>query len=237
MRFVELKTAEQLDIQSLHRVRSRLVGARTTLTNQLRAILLERGTTIAQGRRKLEQAVALLADPDFMAGRIRRLFAAMREEWLDLDRRIEALDREFVELARNDAGARCLTTFPGIGALNATALVAAVGDGTTFARALNLGAWLGLVPRQHTTGGKPRLLGISKPRQQIPAHAADPWGKGGLAVAARSQTLLGAWLRNLLDRQHRNTVVVALANKLARIGWVILRREAPFEADRAMAAA
>lgn len=238
MRFVELKTAEQLDIQSLHRVRSRLVGARTTLTNQLRAILLERGTTIAQGRRKLEQAVeALLADPDFMAGRIRRLLAEMREEWLDLDRRIEALDREFVELARNDAGARRLTTIPGIGALNATALVAAVGDGTTFARARDLGAWLGLVPRQHTTGGKPRLLGISKRGNKYLRTLLIHGARAALPSLARSQTLLGAWLRNLLDRRHRNTVVVALANKLARIAWVILRREAPFEAGRAMAAA
>lgn len=167
MRFVQ----RRMDIQSLHRVRSRLVGARTTLTNQLRAILLERGTTIAQGRCKLEQAVeALLADPDFMAGsRIRRMLAEMWEEWLDLDRRIEALDREFVELARTDAAARRLTSIPGIGVLNATALVAAVGDSATFAIARDLGAWLGLVP----TGSKPRLLGISK-RQQIPAHAADP---------------------------------------------------------------
>lgn len=113
---------------------------------------------------------ALLADPDFMAGsRIRRMLAEMWEEWLDLDRRIEALDREFVELARTDAAARRLTSIPGIGVLNATALVAAVGDGATFAIARDLGAWLGLVP----TGSKPRLLGISK-RQQIPAHAADP---------------------------------------------------------------
>ncbi len=118
------------------------MGARTTLTNELRAILLERGTTIAQGRCKLEQAVeALLVDPDLMAGsRIRRLLAEMREEWLDLDRRIEALDRQFVELARNDAAALRLTSIPGIGVLNATALVAAVGDGTTFARARDLGA-------------------------------------------------------------------------------------------------
>ncbi|RWM64902.1 MAG: IS110 family transposase, partial [Mesorhizobium sp.] len=236
MRFVELKTAEQLDIQSLHRVRSRLVGARTTLTNQLRAILLERGTTIAQGRRKLEQAVeALLADPDFMAGRIRRLLAEMREEWLDLDRRIEALDREFVELARNDAAARRLTSIPGIGVLNATALVAAVGDGSSFARARDLGAWLGLVPRQHTTGGKPRLLGISKRGNKYLRTLLIHGARAALPSLARSQTLLGAWLRSLLVRRHRNTVVVALANKLARIAWVILRREAPFEADRATA--
>ena len=179
----------------------------------------------------------MLADPDFRAGRIRRLLAEMGEEWLDLDRRIEALDREFVELARNDAAARRLTTIPGIGVLNATALVAAVGDGTTFARARDLGAWLGLVPRQHTTGGKPRLLGISKRGNRYLRTLLIHGARAALPPLARSQTLLGAWLRSLLVRRHRNTVVVALANKLARIAWVTLRREAPFEADRAAAAA
>lgn len=235
MRFVELKSQAQLDVQSLHRARSRLVGARTTLTNQLRAILLERGTTIAQRRSKLEQAVdALLADPGFMAdSRIRRLLAEMREEWTDLDRRIEALDREFVELARDNAAARRLTSIPGIGTLNATALVAAVGDGATFARARDLGAWLGLVPRQHTTGGKPRLLGISKRGNKYLRTLLIHGARAALPSLARSSTPLGAWLRNLLTRRHRNTVVVALANKLARIVWVTLRRGAVFDLGRA----
>lgn len=232
MRFVELKSQEQLDVQSLHRVRSRLVGARTNLTNQLRAILLERGTTIAQGRRKLEQVVdMLLADPNFMANsRIRRLATEMREEWRDLDRRIEALDREFIELARDNEAAHRLVSIPGIGVLNATALVAAVGDGTTCAKARDLGAWLGLVPRQHTTGGKPRLLGISKRGNKYLRTLLIHGARAALPSLAQSQTRLGAWLRNLLARRHRNTVVVALANKLARIAWAALRYGVTFEA-------
>ena len=164
MRFVELKSQEQLDVQSLHRVRSRLVGARTTLINQMRAILLERGITIAQGRRKFEKAVdAMLADEaSLVAGRLRDLLLDIRAEWSALDRRIDALDQEFAELARTDEVAKRLTSIPGVGALNATALVAAVGRAEAFEQARDLGAWLGLVPRQHTTGGKPRLLGISK---------------------------------------------------------------------------
>lgn len=236
MRFVELKSQEQLDVQSLHRVRSRLVGARTTLTNQLRAILLERGTVVPQGRRKLEQAVnALLADPDFMAGnRIRRLLAEMREEWSDLDRRIGALDQEFVELARDDAATRRLASIPGIGVLNATALVAAVGDGSAFGRARDLGAWLGIVPRQYSTGGKPRLLGISKRGNKYLRTLLIHGARAALPSLARSQTPLGAWLRGLLTRRHRNTVVVALANKLARIAWATLRRGVMFEAKQAL---
>lgn len=232
MRFVELKTQEQLDVQSLHRTRSRLVGARTNLTNQLRAILLERGTIIAQGRRKLEQALdALLANSEFMAGnRIRRLLAEMREEWTDLDRRIEAFDREFIALARDNEATRRLVSIPGIGVLNATALVAAVGDGATFAKARDLGAWLGLVPRQHTTGGKPKLLGISKRGNRYLRTLLIHGARAALPSLAHSPTRLGAWLRDLLTRRHRNTVVVALANKLARIAWATLRYGVSFEA-------
>lgn len=124
MRFVELKSQEQLDIQSLHRVRSRLVGSRTTLTNQMRALLLERGVTIAQGRRKFERAIdAMLADEAQLGiGRLRDLLLDMRAEWSALDRRIDGLDQEFIQLARTDEVARWLTSIPGVGALNATAL-------------------------------------------------------------------------------------------------------------------
>lgn len=231
MRFVGLKTQEQLDVQSLHRVRSRLVRARTTLTNQLRAILLERGTTIPQGRRKLEQAVdALLADADFMAGnRVRRLLSELREEWIDLDRRIRALDQEFIEFTREDAATRRLASIPGIGALNATALVAALGDASNFDKARDLGAWLGIVPRQYSTGGKPRLLGISKRGNKYLRTLLIHGARAALPSLARSQTTLGAWLRGLLARRHRNIVVVALANKLARIAWATLRRGVTFQ--------
>lgn len=238
MRFVELKSQDQLDMQSLHRVRSRLVGTRTNLINQLRAILLERGVTIAQGRRKLERSVdALIADPEFMPdSRIRRLIVELREEWAALDGRIGALDREFVKDARIDEASRRLLTIPGIGALNATALVAAIGDGAAFARGRDLGAWLGLVPRQHTTGGRPRLLGITKRGDKYLRTLLIHGARAALPSLAESQTPLGDWLRGLLARRHRNTVVVALANKLARIAWATLRKGAAFDANRPTAA-
>src|SRR6516225_450538 len=165
MRFVELKSESQLDVQTLHRARDRLVGERTALINQLRAVLLERGVTIPQGRRKLEQHLdAMMASDDdhSLSPRVRRLIDDMRAEWLELDRRIAAFDNEFAAYARSDADARRLATIPGIGVLNATALLAAIGDGQTFARGRDLAAWLGLVPRQVTTGGKARLVGITK---------------------------------------------------------------------------
>ena len=234
MRFVELKSEEQLDLQTLHRVRQRLVGVRRTLLNQLRAILFERGHAFPQGRRKLEQAVDdLLDDPNFSLGeRMRALVAEIRAEWRELDRRIDAMNSEFVTLARTDQTARCLITIPGVGVLAATGLIAAAGNGDAFRRrGRDLGAWLGLVPKQHTTGGKPKLLGISKRGNKYLRMLLIHGARAALPSLSESPTPLGAWLRGMLARAHRNVVVVALANKLARIAWAMLRGKAErFEA-------
>jgi transposase len=165
MRFVELKSEAQLAMLTLHRARDRLVGERTALINQLRAVLLERGIVVPQGRRKLEQHLAAVLDEGEglpLSPRVRALVADMRAEWRELDRRIGAFDDEFAARARSDEAARRLATIPGIGVLNATALLAAIGTGEAFRRGRDLAAWLGLVPRQASTGGRAKLLGISK---------------------------------------------------------------------------
>src|SRR5919199_1345821 len=164
MRFVELKSEEQLDMQSLHRARDRLVGERTALINQLRAFLLERGIVVPQGRRRLEVRLEEVLAPEqaTLSPRTRLLVEDMRAQWRELDRRILAFDDEFAARARADEAARLLMTIPGIGPLNATALAAAIGRAETFGRGRDLAAWLGLAPRQATTGGRPKLLGISK---------------------------------------------------------------------------
>lgn len=240
MRFVELKSEAQLDVQTLHRARDRLVGERTALINQLRAVLLERGVTIPQGRRKLEQHLnAMMASDDdhSLSPRIRRLIDDMRAEWLQLDRRIATFDHEFAAYARSDADARRLATIPGIGVLNATALLAAIGDGKTFARGRDLAAWLGLVPRQVTTGGKPRLVGITKRGNKYLRKLLVHGARAALPSLATSATPLGGWLRRLMQRVHKNAAVVALANKLARIVWVVLRRGEEFNAAAVTATA
>lgn len=145
MRFVELKSEAQLDAQILHRARTRLVGQRTALINQLRAVLLERGIVVAKGRRQLELRLAELLDdagerPPTLSARTRLLIEDMRLEWSELDRRIAALTAEFIARARDDQAARRLTTIPGFGALSATALVAAIGIGGTFRSARDLAA-------------------------------------------------------------------------------------------------
>ena len=165
MRFVEVKSQAQSDIQALHRARERLVSERTALINHLRALLLERGIVAAQGRRKLQEALSTFANEggmEALSPRIRVLIDDLRSEWRGLDERIAAFDAEFIRMARDDAVMRRLTSIPGIGTINATALAAAVGNGRAFRRGRDMAAWLGLTPRQMTTGGKPRLLGISK---------------------------------------------------------------------------
>ncbi len=224
MRFVPLKSEAQLDLQVIHRVRQRLVRRRTSLINQLRAILLERGITVPQRRRVLERRLpAVLADQqNGLSPRIRHLIEDMRAEWRDLDMRIDEFDAEFTATAKHDDTCRRLCEIPGIGPLNATALVAAVGNGAAFDRGRDMAAWLGLVPREHSTGGKQRLLGISKRGNKYLRTLLIHGARAALPSLAGRSDALGSWLRTLLARAHRNVVVVALANKLARIVWAVL---------------
>ena len=231
MRFVALKREEQLDMQTLHRTRDRAVGERTSLMNQLRAILLERGVIVPQGRARLRLRVTelLRQGTEQLSSRIRLLIEDMLAAWQALDERIAAFDAEFAAEAKRNEFARRLTSIPGIGALNATALVAAVGDAQTFARGRDLAAWLGLVPRQATTGGKPRLLGITKRGSKYLRKMLIQGARAALPTLSRGNTRLGQWLRGLLARAHSNTVVVALAAKMARIVWALLRYGTTFE--------
>lgn len=225
MRFVELKSEAQLDVQTLHRVRDRLVGDRTSLTNQIRSLLLERGYVVAQGQARLRLRLGELLEPDAdaLSPRMAFLLRDMRTRWEELDRRIAAFDAEFAAMARTDDRARRLTGIPGIGALNATALVAAVGAAETFGKGRDLAAWLGLVPRQATTGGKPKLLGITKRGSRYLRKMLIQGARSAMPTLARSDTAVGAWLRGLLARAHSNVAVVALAAKMARTVWALLR--------------
>ena len=240
MRFVELKTQEQLDhADAASFARERLVGERTALVNQLRGILLERGIVVPQGRRKLERRLALILEGQEegkeLNPRMRLLLGDMQAQWRDLDQRIAGFDAEFAAFAKQNEDAGRLVTIPGVGPTIASALIAAVGKADAFDRGRDLAAWLGLVPRQSTTGGRPRLLGISKRgnvylRKQL-IHGA----RAALRHIAARDTALGRWAKGLLSRAHHNVVVVALANKLARIAWAVLRRENTFAVDEAVA--
>ena len=233
MRFVALKSEEQLDMQTLHRVRDRLVGDRTSLMNQMRGLLLERGVVVPQGKARLGSALAELLDGEetVLTPRMQALMADMRRQWLALDERIAGLDAEFAACAKAQEEARRLCSIPGIGALNATALVAAIGDARTFAKGRDLAAWLGLVPRQATTGGRPKLLGITKRGSKYLRKMLIQGARSVMPILRTSNTRVGAWLRGLLARAHANTAVVALAAKMARTVWALLRHGQTYQAQ------
>ena len=240
MRFVELKSEDQLDMQTLHRSRDRLVGERTALINQLRAVLLERGVVAPQGKHKLELFLVEMMDAREgadLSPRMRVLIADMRTEWKALDRRVAMFDDEFKRYAKEDENARRLTTIPGVGVTIATALIAAVGGAETFEHGRDLAAWLGLVPRQSTTGGKPKLLGISKRGNRYLSKQLIHGARAALPHVAERDTALGRWAKQLLGRAHQNVAVVAFANKLARIAWAVLRGKENFTDARISATA
>jgi len=239
MRFVDLKSQDQLDMQTLHRSRDRLVAERTALINQLRAILLERGLIAPQGKRKLGQFLSVLMDEQGgadLSPRMVQLVEDARAQWVELDRRITAFDGELVRWAKENEDARRLTTIPGIGAIVASGLVAAVGRAESFDRGRDLAAWLGLVPRQFTTGGKAKLLGISKRGNKYLRRQLIHGARAALPYVAERDTPLGRWAKGLMSRAHRNVAVVAFANKLARIAWAVLRRGQRFAAGQPMTA-
>jgi len=224
MRFVPIKTDDQLDLQALHRVRDRLVHRRTALINQIRGFLLERGIVFAQGPANLRrQMPAILEDAEQkITPRMRNLLAHLWQEWKSLNTEIESVSDDIDAIANEDAACQRLRQIPGVGPLVATATVAAIGNGAAFSKGLEFAAWLGLIPRQHSTGGKARLLGISK-RGSIYLRRMFIHGARAMLLRVKYDTgRLGQWAHELEKRVPRNKAVVAVANKLARIAWAVL---------------
>lgn len=224
MRFVPIKTDDQLDLQALHRVRDRLVHRRTALINQIRGFLLERGITFAQGPANLRRQMPLILEDaeQKITPRMRNLLAHLWQEWKALNSEIECVSEEIDAIASQDAACRRLRQIPGVGPLVATATVAAIGNGAAFRKGREFAAWLGLIPRQHSTGGKARLLGISK-RGSIYLRRMFIHGARAMLLRVKYDTgRLGQWAHELERRAPRNKVVVAVANKLARIAWAVL---------------
>jgi transposase len=226
MRFVEVKHSEQADLQALHRIRDQMVRSRTRLICQMRAFCLEYGIAIRQGAGvfKLDLPRIIADHANDLTPTMRRLLQDLFEDLRGLEKRIAAITREIESLAARDERARRLMTIPGIGPLAATALLAAAGNGQQFRRARDMAAWLGLVPQQHSTGGKPQLLGISKRGNRYVRRLLIHGARSCVVHLDRSRDHLGAWIGRLQTRMHVNKVTVALAAKIARIAWVILTR-------------
>lgn len=226
MRFVEVRTPDQVDLQAMHRIRDRLVGQRTALMNQARAFCLEYGLAMRVGagafhadiRRHLENA------ENDLTGSMRELLKEMLDDLAHVEGRIKAVTGRIEAYASRHVVVSRLLTIPGIGALGATAIVAAAGDGRQFRKARDMAAWLGLVPAEHSTGGKQTLLGISKRGNRYVRRLIIHGARSCFLHLNRANHALGGWLSALEARTHRNKAVVALANKLARIVWAILTR-------------
>jgi transposase len=186
--------------------------------------------TITAGPAHLKrQLPSILEDAGkLLSTRMRTLLMELREEWEKLEEQIEATNRELAQSAKKDNRCQRLLTIPGIGPLTATALTAAIGNGTAFHKSRDLAAWLGLVPRQHSTGGKARLLGISKRGNPYLRRLFIHGGRAVLARVKREDHTFGSWLDRLEGRSPRNVAVVAMANKLARIAWSVLTSGRPY---------
>jgi transposase len=227
MRFVPIKSTAQLDLQALHRVRDRLISRRTGVINQLRALLLERGVTFRKGRRYLYRQMPLILEDaeQTLSSRMRRLLEQLWQEWKSVEEQVQGLSDEMESIARQDEACQRLLAVPGVGSLVATALVASIGDGTAFQKGREFAAWLGLVPRQFSTGGKAKLLGISKRGNPYLRRLFIHGARSVAMHLNRDEHSLGAWMNQLESRAHHNVFVVALANKLARIAWAVLAKE------------
>lgn len=233
MRFVPIKTRDQLELQAVHRVRDRLVSRRTAVSNQIRGLLVEHGITMRKGRGGLHGVVRELLEEEntALSPAMRTLISGLWVEWQATDAAVRDLSRELEQHARQDPACRRLMTVPGVGPLVATAMIAAVADGSAFGRGRDFAAWLGLVPRQMSTGGKTRLSGITKRgntylRRKF-IHGARSFKLNG----NRSNQMIGAWLDDLERRVHKNVATVALANKLARIAWSVLANEKEYRSS------
>jgi transposase len=238
MRFVPIKNAEQQAILSLHRARQGFVRARTAQANQIRGLLAEYGITLPQGISHVANCLPQIIEdadhelPGLFRGLLQRLVAHLRE----LNHQVQELEEQIDTWHRANEASQRLAKIPGIGPLTASALSASIGNAKSFKNGRELAAWLGLVPRQHSSGGKPMLLGISKRGDAYLRTLLIHGARSAVRVAKRKSTPADRWSTGMLDRRHMNVAAVARANKNARIVWALLAHGRDYNADYKMTA-
>ena len=233
MRFVAVKTVAQQDIQAVHRIRAGLSTQRTAKGNQIRGLIAEYGlvapTALAQLRRAIPD---WLEDADNgLSARMRRLLHGLYEDLLELDRRMAALDAEIADIANTDPVAQRLQQLRGVGPLIATAIVATMGDATQFANGRQMAAAIGLTPKQNSSGGKERLLGISKRGDGYLRCLLIHGARSMMFAARHKDDRLSRWVNALAARSHPNKAAVALANKTARMAWAMMKNGSDYQPD------
>jgi transposase len=239
MRFVPIKNVEQQGLLALHRARQGFVKARTAQANQIRGLLSEFGLIIPQGIAHIARRVPELIEDatNELPGSFRLLMQRLLDQLQDLGQKAKELEAQIVAWHRASDVSRKLAKVPGIGPITATALTATVGDARDFANGRQLAAWLGLVPRQSSSGGKNVLLGISKRGDTYLRTLLIHGARAVIRVAQRNRDRIDRWLEGLLDRRNANVAAVALANKNARIVWALLKHDREFRSDYAAAKA
>ncbi len=230
MRFVTIKTTAQQDLQAIHRIRSELVRQRTAKVNQIRGLLTEYGLVVGRHLQTLRRALPdLLEDAENgLSFDFRALLDDLRKDLITFDERVAEMDKKVHTLAHSEPAAKRLLSIPGIGPINATAIICAVGDGKQFKRGRDMAAWLGLTPKQHSSGGKDRLLGISKRGDTYLRTLLIHGARSALKAIDKKTDPRSQWLQNLCGRRHKNVAAVALANKNARIAWALLTKETDY---------
>lgn len=232
MRFVSVKSVEEQDIQALHRLRERRLRERTALSNQLRGLLAEYGLISPRGIQVLRQRLPeLLEDGENgLSDQFRRLLALSYQQLQELEKHIELYTQEMKQLSQRSEACQRLQTIPGFGEIVAGVFYSVVGNGENYRRGRDVSASLGLVPKQHSSGGKEVLLGISKRGDR---YLRSLLVHGARSVAIRAATKsdrLSCWINKIRAARGFNKAVVALANKMARIGWALLANKSTYQA-------
>lgn len=231
IRLVPLKSADQLELQAIHRVRQRMIAERTALVNQMRGLLMEHGIVVPVGRVIFSKRLpAILEDMDnSLAPRLRGLLLRLRIRWKGLDEEIDEVSADLNQIAKDAELCRRVSTVPGVGPIISTALVSAVGDASAFDKGRNLSAWLGLVPKQHSTGGRAKLGSISKRGNSYLRMLVIQGARALMIHMKREKSQLGEWLSAIERRSHPHVALVALANKIIRICWKVLTSGNPYQ--------
>ena len=236
MRYVTAKTVEQQDIQATHRIRSELMSHRTAKANQIRGLVAEYGLVAPLQMASLRAAIPLwLEDAENgLTSRFRALLHGLWDDLIRLDERIETLNEEIGSIAKSDPLAQRLQQLRGVGPLVATALIATVGTGKQFDKGRQMSASLGLTPRQHSSGGKDRLLGISKRGDAYLRSILIHGARAVVAKAKHKEDRLSRWVTELAERKHPNVAAVALANKTVRMAWAMMKYDADYDPEFAV---
>jgi error-prone DNA polymerase len=237
MMFVPVKTIEQQGILALHSARSLLVKQQTMLANAMRGLASEFGLTVPQGIGRLEELWALVDADRAFPEKARQVFTGLFEQCSGLAAGISALEAEIVGHARHDETARRLATIPGVGPITASLIAATVVDIGLFKSARHFAAWLGLVPRQYSTGGKTRLGRITKTGNREIRRLLVLGATSMVYRAPQWNSVVGMWTRGILERRPVRLVTVALANKIARIAWALMTRKEVYRAKGRVVAA